>query len=161
MGYMFRLLSSHLQALKEYRSNYQGCLKIKFNIQRGYSARLHRYRTEISAHCYRNAPLPNSTQRNIQLYQKLNPIPAESKFQLHQKLNPREDVGPDFGNGHSFSHRNPLHLDMAKFSKIPHSIYLPWKLQIPCGVTTTLQKTMLYKCMRFAWKVMKCVFRDK
>ena len=33
MGYMFRLLSSHLQTLKEYRSNYQGCLNALWDPQ--------------------------------------------------------------------------------------------------------------------------------
>jgi hypothetical protein len=49
---------------------------------------------------------------------------------------------------------------MAKFSEIPHSIYLLWKLQISWRVTTTLQQTMLYECLRITWKIMKCVFRD-
>jgi hypothetical protein len=61
-----KYIISYLQALKEYTCNYQECLKIKFNVkfhvQRGYSARLHRNRTEISVHCYRTALLPNHTE---------------------------------------------------------------------------------------------------
>ena len=105
-------------------------ISLRQYVQRGYSAHLHRYRTEMSVHCYRTELLPNPTERNIRLYRKLNPISAESNFQLYQKLRPIEDVGPDCGNRHSFSHRNLLHLDMAKFTEIPHSIYLLRKLQI-------------------------------